>query len=721
MKNGAGILLQIAWMDCRLFQTPLLRLIGSSFDGALAMIHAILVGVVVVSTSPRDVKTEYQARLFTVGRDTESQVMLALWCESKGLESERAKHLATAILTDPGHVIARGLLGLVAVNGKWKRPEAVAEAIKADPVRVAKLAEYRRRREALTPKAEAHARLATWCDANGLADEASAHWRHVVRLDPGRDIAWRRLGFKSVKGRWVTEHQLAQEQASAAAEVSAKREWLPQLKRLRDRLKDSNGLRRADALAELALVTDPRAVTAVWEVFGQVPALQGQAVQLFGQLEGQAASEQLAGLAIFGTTDDVRRKAIETLRLRDGREFLGSLISLIQTPWKYTVQHVTFQQPGEILIEGPDFKVKRAYTFGQPLPMILRRNQIDLANLEARQGQRLMEQFHQNAAVWNIANLPSSNDSRAMAGFLEQQFGQTPELKNFAEHQLQAIQSNANDIVRSYSWNRYYMDFTRQRAATMFQARTGLNFQQRDFAAESGRSAIIAEQQLESDVAFIQAQNQSFTANNERTLFVLDTLTNEKKGEDRDEWMSWWTNQQGYFYSAMSSQEKPTLTQTIPSAYFPRFPLRFSCFAAETPIRTMSGMLPIQSIGIGDKVLVQNTDSGALEFAPVLAVFHNPPVTTLKIELGDEVITATPIHRFWKAGKGWTMARDLKVGDPIRTLEGVHRVASIEPGATQLVFNLEVARGSSFLVGVTAASLSMTTAWSSQQLSRSMP
>ena len=37
--------------------------------------------------------------------------------------------------------------------------------------------------------------------------------------------------------------------------------------------------------------------------------------------------------------------------------------------------------------------------------------------------------------------------------------------------------------------------------------------------------------------------------------------------------------------------------------------------------------------------------------------------------MAGESIAATGIHRFWKAGNGWTMARDLKPGDRIRALD----------------------------------------------------
>jgi hypothetical protein len=49
------------------------------------------------------------------------------------------------------------------------------------------------------------------------------------------------------------------------------------------------------------------------------------------------------------------------------------------------------------------------------------------------------------------------------------------------------------------------------------------------------------------------------------------------------------------------------------------------------------------------------------------------------------------------------MARDLQVGDPVRTTSGIARITSIEPGQAQPVFNLEVASGRSFFVGNIAA------------------
>ena len=79
--------------------------------------------------------------------------------------------------------------------------------------------------------------------------------------------------------------------------------------------------------------------------------------------------------------------------------------------------------------------------------------------------------------------------------------------------------------------------------------------------------------------------------------------------------------------------------------------------------------------------------------------FHNPPNATLRVQLGNETIVPTGIHRFWKAGAGWIMARELKPGDVVRTLGGTATVSAVEDERIQPVFNLEVARGQSFFVG----------------------
>src|SRR5262249_53373623 len=67
------------------------------------------------------------------GRDAQAQVRLALWCEAHGMTAERMTHLAAAVLHEPSNTLARGLLGLVAHDGKWERPDQIAREAQDDP------------------------------------------------------------------------------------------------------------------------------------------------------------------------------------------------------------------------------------------------------------------------------------------------------------------------------------------------------------------------------------------------------------------------------------------------------------------------------------------------------------------------------------------------------------------------------------------------------------
>ena len=106
------------------------------------------------------------------------------------------------------------------------------------------------------------------------------------------------------------------------------------------------------------------------------------------------------------------------------------------------------------------------------------------------------------------------------------------------------------------------------------------------------------------------------------------------------------------------SDDKPTFGDNV----------HLSCFAAGTPVHTLGGLKPIESVQIGDQVLTQDPRTAELSYQPVLAAVQNKPDRLLEINLGGDVIRATAIHRFWKAGQGWVAARDLKSGDSLRAL-----------------------------------------------------
>src|SRR5215469_11531215 len=105
-------------------------------------------------------RATYEAAKVQAGRDAGAHVKLALWCEQHGLTAERAKHLALAVLIDPKNAAARGLMGLVAFQGRWQRPEQV----QADANLAQTLAAYNGRRARMANTADAHWKMALWCE-----------------------------------------------------------------------------------------------------------------------------------------------------------------------------------------------------------------------------------------------------------------------------------------------------------------------------------------------------------------------------------------------------------------------------------------------------------------------------------------------------------------------------------------------------------------------------
>ena len=192
----------------------------------------------------------------SVGSDADAHVKLALWCEAHGLEAERIKQLALAVLIDPTHAAARGLMGLVAYRGHWQRPTAVAEKVKADEALAAAMAEYNGRRERTPNTANAQWKLALWCEEQGLKGEArrtSRRWFGSTRSRGRLEAA----GMQGGRRTWVSEMQLAADRRRPRREKHADTHWKPLLTKWKGWLGDKSR-RRADAEEALGTVTDPR-------------------------------------------------------------------------------------------------------------------------------------------------------------------------------------------------------------------------------------------------------------------------------------------------------------------------------------------------------------------------------------------------------------------------------------------------------------------------------
>jgi hypothetical protein len=673
----------------------------------------------------------YEKARATIGRNADAHVKLALWCEAHGLQAERLKHLALAILIEPAHATARGLMGLVAYRGRWQRPTAVAETVKADAALAADLAEYNARRERTPETAEAQWKLALWCEEKGLAAEAKAHYAVVVRLDPSREAAWKKLGCKKEGGRWVTAEQLAAEKAEADAQQQADRLWRPLLTKWRGWLADKS--KHDEAVRLLATVSDRRAVPAVWALFAPGNAgHQTVAVQVLGQIDAPASSRALALLAVFSGSAEVRRKATETLKGSDPREYVALLIALLRDPVKYEVRPVGGPgSPGTLFVQGKPFNIQRLYapppvqipifpgdTLGYDNYGML---VLDRVRLIARPpteritADRLLQQIQHdeqvqqvnsfNQMVAAIASSPSSVNPAQLVARLNAQSTLIPpsigQALTQAIHQVQKTEHSAPSQF-GFSLNRASVNDTQIPVGQMM--------------LEAQKAAVSAQLQLENDVAAVEAFNDSTGANNSRVTQVLSAATGQDFGQDRESWKAWWVNQLGYVYTPSQDAPVPTIVESVPLAYLPQpVPVRsvtgpttvqsftrVSCFGAGTRVRTLRGSEPIETLRVGDQVLSQNLRTGALGYQPVVVVHHNPPSPTFLIKVAGETIVSSPFHRFWKAGQGWVMARDLKPGETLRLLDQRALVESVETGPVQPVYNLDIAQDHDFFAGASA-------------------
>jgi hypothetical protein len=637
------------------------------------MVHAALVCasllVAQVGDPParsHDLKI-YDALKAKAGKDPQAQVKLALWCEAHGMSSERVKHLALAVLSDPQNVTARGLLGLIAFGSRWETAERARERIKADDARAAKRAEYEERRSKLTNDeirsqqaadllenngnyqaaysarlksnrrlAEAHVELGLWCDRNGLEPEETAHFTLAIHLDPYRDSSWKHLGYLKRNGRWTSREQAADLERDQRELKKADRYWEPLLKKWTGWLGDKRHRKEAENL--LATVVDRRAVASILKLFpiDRPESDQLLRVRLLGQIDDPSSSRAIANQAVQSQFESVRRAAIETLKKRPPRDYAGNLVEMVHGSIRYEVQDVPgLNSRGALAIDAPRFRMVRTYDVPPAF--------------------ELASSFR-GYVGYDDNGLPVVAQGREL-DYMKRQSANP-----------QAITAKVREIEI--------------RTANML-----------------AEATLAAQVQMEADIRAIKLANNQAHDDNAKIVPVLESAAGAPAslGDDEDAWRGWWFDSLGYSYQA---SPKPTFSQDVAAQYLP-YSIR-TCFAAGTPVHTIDGARPIEAIQVGDEVISQDAATGALSFQPVVFVHRNPPAKTLRLTLSDgQSVACSVYHRFWRANLGWAQARELKAGDHLRTLAGIVRVESIEPDSVQPLYNLDVGGSRTFFVGRT--------------------
>ena len=130
------------------------------------------------------------------------------------------------------------------------------------------------------------------------------------------------------------------------------------------------------------------------------------------------------------------------------------------------------------------------------------------------------------------------------------------------------------------------------------------------------------------------------------------------------------------------------------------------CFEAGTLVATPEGLVPIETIAVGDLVLAQNEATGEIAPKPVTDLIRPEPKPLYALKLRDasgeiETFHATDDHPWKVEGKGWVETVDLKPEDRIDTASGADMVL-LRAEVTDRIehtYNLTVADWHTFLVG----------------------
>lgn len=123
------------------------------------------------------------------------------------------------------------------------------------------------------------------------------------------------------------------------------------------------------------------------------------------------------------------------------------------------------------------------------------------------------------------------------------------------------------------------------------------------------------------------------------------------------------------------------------------------CLAAGTPVWTERGPIAVERLSVGDLLLSQHPETGALAYRPVLRTTVRPAGKLLKVTVGGETFECSGGHPFWVSGVGWKKARQLATDDHLHRLTGSEPITAISTGSIEKTYNVIVADFHTLFIG----------------------
>jgi hypothetical protein len=256
------------------------------------------------------------------------------------------------------------------------------------------------------------------------------------------------------------------------------------------------------------------------------------------------------------------------------------------------------------------------------------------------------------------------------------------------EHHYEYLESPDGQVLAKHLFTREFEDRKLEKQQTTTYATA--DFRRRELPA--GRERLDAA----SIAATVKQENAKTEQINGRVYATLSTATGDEVPREATDCWNWWYDRNEVYVTG----PKPTVYQNQTSTVTIYQPRKYDCLAAGTPIWTDCGLVAVEKIKPGDRVLSQDPKTGELAYKIVYQTTIRPPEQLVKIETSSGSISASGGHPFWIIGTGWVRARRLPVASRLYGLGDETRVAAVaNDQSPQPSYNLLVADFHTYFAG----------------------
>ncbi|MFO0940230.1 MAG: Hint domain-containing protein [Pirellulales bacterium] len=582
----------------------------------------------------------------------------AVQAEIDGNVSSRSKHLMDALSLEHSNPFAHWYSGHVETeDSSWITVDEAIDKAMADKV----LAEYD-----LFRKYQAEARIAKfgsrnnldvnivsniewelnrnaaqWCLNWGLEEQCRAHLENMVLLCPDDQNTRELLGHVEIDHQWLT----IEDQRDLFEKEEIYREGHVKFGQIIGKLKsqlNSHYKRiRESASEKLFAIKDPLAIPVVESMIEDNLDSSAVAIDWLGKSDHPMAAMVLARVAVSTKNDNLKKQAVEQLKLKSPYDYVPDLLNGMSSPlWFQTI---------------PEMKSSGMF-----------------------------------AGFRQILCKETMNEFRKLDEVFAEIHVDTPVIDHYSRFPThQKLHNDYRKLSKPYAEIRFENQLTEmaRRSAKILMASTQRNAVQENQQIQEANKRIAEVVSQTFDVEFKELPNDvwNWWDSYNRTDYQKDKAIRPK-----------------YNYSSYTIAHAVHFSVTTygglsnPTGPYKK---KSSCFAAGTEVCTNRGLKRIESITTGELVLSRDVRTGELKFKPVVTQTNREASDTVIIKLANDSIHATCGHLLWVCGKGWTQAGEIKPGDLLHVAGEPAEVLSCELAGQHPTFNLIVADNHNYFVG----------------------